>query len=453
MINVKFEPTFRQHEAFVYLRDNVTTEVLYGGGAGGGKSRLLVSWLILNCIEFAGSRWLLGRSKLKTLKLTTLKTFFEVCNSWNLKPDQHFNYNQQQEIIKFWNGSELILKDLFYYPSDPEFTSLGSLEITGAGIDEATEVTEKAILIVNSRIRFKLREFGVIPKTLMTCNPSKNWVYKKYYKPFRENKLLPYQKFIPALITDNPHIPVEYIEQLKKLDRISRERLLLGNWEYDDDTGRLFLYDSILNSFTNSFVLPGEYFLTCDVARFGSDKIVYVVWSGFRAEKILYKTKQGINETVQDIKDLCLDYNIPRSNIIIDDDGIGGGVVDFLPGCKRFINNATPFNNENYQNLKAQCYFKFADLVNNNQVFINTDDPLITKMITEELEVIKQFNGDVDGKLKIIPKDQIKLSLGRSPDFADALMMRMLAVFKPKPNLGAVQIFGKRENYNDLFKL
>jgi hypothetical protein len=287
----------------------------------------------------------------------------------------------------------------------------------------------------------------------MTCNPSKNWVYKKYYKPFRENKLLPYQKFIPALITDNPHIPVEYIEQLKKLDRISRERLLLGNWEYDDETGRLFLYDSILNSFTNSFVLPGEYFLTCDVARFGSDKIVYVVWSGFRAEKILYKTKQGINETVKDIKDLCLDYNIPRSNIIIDDDGIGGGVVDFLPGCKRFINNATPFNNENYQNLKAQCYFKFADLVNNNQVFINTDDPLITKMITEELEVIKQFNGDVDGKLKIIPKDQIKLSLGRSPDFADALMMRMLAVFKPKPNLGAVQIFGKRENYNDLFKL
>lgn len=450
---VNFEPTPRQHQAFTYLRDAFTTEVLYGGGAGGGKSRLLVSWLILSCIEYNGSRWLLGRSKLKTLKLTTLKSFFEVCNNWGLKAATHFNYNQQQEIITFWNGSEIILKDLFYYPSDPEFTSLGSLEITGAGIDECTEVTEKAIMIVNSRIRFKLNEFKVVPKILMTCNPSKNWVYKKYYKPYRENKLLEYQKFIPALITDNPYIPREYIEQLKKLDRISRERLLLGNWEYDDETGRLFKYDSILNSFTNSFVPEGERFLTCDVARFGSDKIVYIVWSGFRAEKIIYRSKQGIDETVQDIKDLCIDFNIPRSNIVIDDDGVGGGVVDYLRGCKRFINNSSAFNNENYQNLKTQCYFKFADLLNDNKVFINTDEPQLTKMITEELEVIKQFNGDVDGKLRIIPKDQIKLSLGRSPDFADALMMRILPTFKPSTNYQAIKVFNQREDYNDLFKL
>lgn len=453
MTNVNFEPTLRQHEAFTYLRDDVTTEVLYGGGAGGGKSRLLVSWLILNCIEYPGSRWLLGRAKLKNLKLTTLKSFFEVCNSWGLIPGIHFNYNAQSDVITFWHKSEIILKDLFYYPSDPEFASLGSLEITGAGIDEATEVTEKAILIVNSRIRYKLDKFKVIPKTLMTCNPSKNWVYKKYYKPYKENKLLPYQKFVPALLTDNPYIPKQYIEQLKKLDRISKERLLLGNWEYDDDTGRLFLYDSILDSFTNSFVSGGEKFLTCDVARYGSDKIVYIVWSGLRAEKVLYKTKQGINETVKDIKDLTLKYEIPRSNIIVDDDGIGGGVVDFLPGCKRFINNSSALNNENYQNLKTQCYYKLADLVNSNKVFLNVDDISIQKMITEELEAIKQFNAEVDGKLKIIPKDQLKLVLGRSPDFADSLMMRVLPLLKPSTNLNVVQTFAPREDYNDLFKL
>ena len=48
------------------------------------------------------------------------------------------------------------------------------------------------------------------------------------------------------------HHPTEhYIENLKKLDTKNRERLLNGNWEYDDDPTKIFDYDSIIDLFTS----------------------------------------------------------------------------------------------------------------------------------------------------------------------------------------------------------
>ena len=45
--------------------------------------------------------------------------------------------------------------------------------------------------------------------------------------------------------------------------------------------------------------------------------------------------------------------------------------------------------------------------------------------IIQELEVVEMKDMDKDNKLMIISKDKIKQNIGRSPDFSDALMMRM----------------------------
>ena len=45
--------------------------------------------------------------------------------------------------------------------------------------------------------------------------------------------------------------------------------------------------------------------------------------------------------------------------------------------------------------------------------------------IIEELEQVRAKNQDKDAKLQIIPKDIVKNLIGRSPDFADSLAMRM----------------------------
>jgi hypothetical protein len=55
-------------------------------------------------------------------------------------------------VIKFANGSQILLLDLAYLPSDPLYTRLGSLELTGAFVDEAAEVDERCITILSTRV-------------------------------------------------------------------------------------------------------------------------------------------------------------------------------------------------------------------------------------------------------------------------------------------------------------
>ena len=121
MIKINWTPSKKQKIALDILFDRETTEFFYGGGAGGGKSYIGCIWLILSCLKYQGSRWLMGRAVLKSLKESTLLTFFMICNEWGLKKNIHYKYNSIEGIIRFFNGSEIYLKDLFAYPSDPEF--------------------------------------------------------------------------------------------------------------------------------------------------------------------------------------------------------------------------------------------------------------------------------------------------------------------------------------------
>ena len=47
------------------------------------------------------------------------------------------------------------------------------------------------------------------------------------------------------------------------------------------------------------------------------------------------------------------------------------------------------------------------------------------EMIRQELGMLKTFDADKDGKLRILPKEKIKEHIGRSPDWLDVFIMRM----------------------------
>ena len=376
----------------------------------------------------------MGRAKLKTLKETTLNSFFEVAKKQGLSSGVHYKFNQQSGVINFFNGSEILVKDLYLYPSDPNFDELGSLEISGAFIDECNQIVLKAMQIVKSRIRYKLDEYGIIPKILMTCNPAKNWVYTEFYIHKEKGTLPPHRQFIQSLLTDNPHISKHYKENLLSLDENSKQRLLLGNWNYQDDPTILIPYGNSLNCFTNTFVETGTKYMVADIARFGRDKTVIGIWSGLRLFKVVTIAKSGLDEVKETLERLRIEYQIPLSNIVVDEDGVGGGVVDFMK-CKGFVNNSTPIKigttDQNFRNLKSQCYFGMSDRINSNQVFISCDGQ-DKESIVEELQYVKQKNMDKDGKREVLSKDEIKELLGRSPDYADMIAMRYWFELKPK---------------------
>lgn len=429
---IRFSPSPKQYEAYQLLTDKVTTEIGYGGAAYGGKSYLGCFWLTASALAYPDTGWLLGRKDLINLRRTTLLTLFKLWEELGIKREE-YNYNQQNNIITFANKSQIFLFDLAYQPSDPLFTRLGGLDLTGAFIDESNEVQEQAINIILTRLgRRNNEKFGLAPKLLEGFNPDKGHVYSRYYKPWRDALLPPHRRFIKALPTDNPDAgAAAYIEQLKKADKVTQERLLRGNFEYDDDPTNLMQYDAIVDLFTNTAEASDELYLTADIARYGQDKTVIMLWRGLQVYKIFSYEKQGLDETTRKIRDFATNERIPYSHIVVDEDGVGGGVVDALQGIKGFVANSTALENpvtgekENYQNLKAQCTYKLADFVNRHKISVTADATTRTLLI-EELEQIKTKNADKDQKKQIKSKDEVKEVLGRSPDFSDTLMMRML---------------------------
>lgn len=423
--------TEKQSTVWRLLKDSKTEHILYGGGAGGGKSFIGCLWLLLNCAEYPGTRWLMGRSELKTLKRTTLATFFDVASM--LDYGNKIEYKEQKGEIWFWNDSKIILYDLKHYPGkDPNFDGLGSLEITGAFVDEANQIISKARDVMQSRIRYKLDEYGLIPKVLFTCNPAKNWVYQDFYKPWREGNLGESKAFVQALVADNPHISKHYVSNLQGMkNKALKERLLKGNWEYDDDPNALCEYDAILDLFSNTHVPEtGQRYLTCDVAMRGSDSFVLIAWSGWVAIDKMILPKTGGKEVIDAINEMRLKYGVRPSNIVYDADGVGsfiGGEGGFINRAKPFINGSKPLKYqgqvERYENLKTQCYYHLAEQINAGEIYLKCFEADNERLI-EELEQIKSRNTNDDRVLRLIKKEDVKQVLGRSPDIADALMMR-----------------------------
>ena len=440
-------PTIKQDQGWQRLKDDFTKYIFFGGGAGGGKSWLGVEWLITSCYLYPGTKWFIGRNELSRLMKSSYITFLKVCKHHGI-PAQDWKHNGQHNYIEFKNGSRIDLLDLAYKPSDPMYERFGSTEYTSGWIEEAGEVPFGAFDVLKSRIgRHLNKKYGIIGKMYLTFNPSKNWLYRDIYKKNKEGKLPENYAFIQSLYMDNPHTAEDYGKNLEEItDVATKKRLMYGEWEYESGDNVLIKYDSILDLWTNQVPEVYDRYITADIARYGQDKTVIYVWKGFQIVEMYSYEKQSLMVTAEIIRDLSVKEHIPYSHIIIDEDGVGGGVIDFLVGVKGFVNNSSPLvnpenrNKENYQNLKTQCIYILARYINQHKIAIAVEDLKFKEFLIEELEQVKSKDSDKDGKLKLIPKDEIKELIGRSPDYSDAMMMRMYYELDP-PQSGRVHTY------------
>lgn len=428
MTTILFRPTLKQHQLFEAFDDEYTTELLYGGSAGSAKSYGISALVILKCLTYPGIRVGFARNELTTLKKTTVVSFMEVINNWGIKG--LINYNSTAGTIKFTNGSEVVLCELRYLPNDPEYTRLGGHLFTFGVIDEIGEVYERGYTIFKTRLgRWKNEEFNIKPICISTCNPTKNWLYREFYKKFIDKTLEKHKKFIQALPTDNPYLPQSYLDNLNRLPYIDRQRLLLGNWEYDESEDALISYVDILNIFENiSIDESDKMYITADIA-FTSDKMVIMIWRGLTIIKII------VNPEVEKIEDYILElareYKVPNQNIAYDNDGVGQFLKSRLTRAYAINNNGKPLLNENYKNLKTQLYYKLAEEV--NEFNVKCADKRYIEDMTEELQQVRHKPSKDVGKLEIVGKDEVKRYLGRSPDLSDAMAYRMIFEIKSKP--------------------
>lgn len=402
-------------------------------------------------MKYPGSRWAIGRETLKRLKETTLVSFFKALREWKFVNRIHYKYNKVDGIFTFWNGSEVLIKELKFKPSDPEFDDLGSLEITGAFIDEVNQINYRGYEVLRSRCgRWRNDEYGIKPQILMSCNPAKNWVKSEFQKPWKEGRLPPHQAFVQSLVIHNRRfISKHYIDNLDRIkDPAIRARLRDGDWDYDEDPAAWFDYDTIIDLFTNKAEKTKPKYGTGDVARKGRDAMPLGYWEGLQLKEICFvpkNIKADHRKATAFVAEFFDKRGVRRSHVILDEDGVGGGIVDFL-GCKGFINGSSPIiptgekEPPNFKNLKSQCYWELSELAREGKVGIEIEDPSIRDLLVQELQQIKQKDIDKDGKIACSPKEKIKEDIGRSPDIADMVMMRMYYEIKSMPAFSPIVI-------------
>jgi hypothetical protein len=432
--------------AHTWRENDQVTDIVYGGAKGGAKSYTGAALILMDAFFYPQTHYFIARDSLTDLRKFTIPTIFEVLKNFGIS-HKSVNYNGQDNFFRLNNGSKIFLIDAKYLPSDPLYQRFGSMQMTRGWIEEAGEFKEAAKNNLAASIgRWKNDVYRIPGKLLQTCNPAKNYLYTDYYKKWKEGRLEPYKAFIQAFPQDNKKLPGGYIENLQRiLAKNEKERLLNGNWEYDDDPSVLMEFDKILEVFKNE-VPTGKKFITVDVARLGGDKIVLIEWNGWNG-KVRWFQKQTLDKTVEIIEEARIRMGISPKEVIADEDGLGGGVVDFGK-YKGFVNNSSALPSptavyqdgkkpkENYDNLKSQCYFRLSERVNKNEIFLQCGD-VEKEWIIEELEQVKQKSLDSDLKKGVIPKDKVKEMIGRSPDFADAIMMREYFELKPPKQIVA----------------
>jgi hypothetical protein len=432
-----FYATEKQVRTLELLNDEITTDIGYGGSARSGKSIIECTAIIFDCFAYPDIAWGLARKELSTLKRTVLLTLFKqfefygvVDAKTNKSAKYTYNYNQELNKISLNNKSDIFLIDTAYKPSDPLNTRFGGFELTRSAIDESNETELSVVYKLFERTGWRNNDTYNLKRKQFECfNPAKNHVYNRYYVPFKEGTESDHKRFIQALPSDNPHPSVkEWIIDLTKTgDQVTIQRQILGNFDYDDDPSALCGWDAICDIFTNNHVKGGQKYISADLAMQGRDKFIAGYWNGNICTVAIDQGKSTGKSIENDLKELKERYQVGNSNIVADSDGLGSYLESYIKNIKTFHGNANPKDKKQYTNLKSECAFKLAELINNRNIKIicsQFQQEEIKKEISACLK-IDNLNNDMSKK-KIISKDTMKESLGHSPDYLDMLLMKMI---------------------------
>lgn len=203
--------------------------ILYGGAIRGGKSYWLILMFHSLSMMYPKSKWLLLRESFSTLERTLIPTFRKLLEE-GLQPYIK-SFDQKNYTVNYHNGSQLIFMSE-NYDQDKELNRFRGLEINGAGIDEINEIRKETFIKIIERSGTNFIPDMPPIKILGTCNPTQGWVKDDFYERNLMGTLPNSWAYIPAKITDNPHIPESYLESLREnLPPMDYRKFVDGDWD------------------------------------------------------------------------------------------------------------------------------------------------------------------------------------------------------------------------------
>ena len=241
MISIPYQPTKKQA---IFHATNAN-EVVYGGAAGGGKTKALIMDAFFRCLKYPGTTAAIFRRTYQELEDTDIK---EATASY---PKEIAKYNAGRHEFTLKNGSKILFR---HCENEADRFNYSGIEIQFLYFDELTSFEQTIYDFLKTRMRAK-KSLGVVPIVRSATNPGNighGWVKKMfvdagpymsiqtqeiYSEALHKSKKIRTQ-YIPALAMENPFITEDYIFELEQKPEALRNALLNGDW--DSFEGQVF---------------------------------------------------------------------------------------------------------------------------------------------------------------------------------------------------------------------
>lgn len=341
------------HEGFYVCRRKIQ---IFGGGFANGKTTALIMKALKIAEDYPGAEILLVRATFPKIKDSIRKVFLKCCPPQWIAVD-----NKTEHYIKLTNGTTISFRSIRQQKSGENASSnLLSATYDFIGVDqmEDPEIVRKDFDDLLGRLRGDTRYIGndlTMPKTgprwlVLTCNPSRNWIYKDIVKPIHDlqagiaNDNLIVDENGECLIdliegstyTNAENLPADYIKSLEATYKNQmNKRYLLGEWgayegliypQFDVNTHVIdhavmveYMYSLIRKGYSPVLVRGYDFGLvvpSCFLYGFADHKGNILVLDGF------YEAELTINKQVTLMKSIQSEYALREDDDILADPSI-----------------------------------------------------------------------------------------------------------------------------------
>ncbi len=307
--NVIWKPTKKQLE---FLKAGPIFEVAYLGGAGSGKSSVL---LIDACRQM-----MFPDAKAVVFRRTTRELRQLIDYSQQLYSKLGAKWNQQQSFWQFPGGGKIFFSHM--ETVNDKYQHDGQEYSAGVFFDEITSFEEEQYLYLHARCRSTNPK--LTPRVRCTGTPVGkyvDWVRKRFvdigaYK-IHEDKVTSLKRlFIPANLDDNPHLKEndpQYEARLKMQGDKIYQALRYGDWTKIE--GVCFPEISVQEHLIPTY-RPSESDIIIRGFDYGFSAPFATVWLAYTSEKNLICFKEYVGTADGSNKGLRLPANDVAKNIL-----------------------------------------------------------------------------------------------------------------------------------------